>query len=132
MPRCIAIRCELCTTQSLHSISRHCAQTRKAKREAETTREEAADLAQRLAVREKRAAEHEARAEEAARAADGHRSELAGAMAAAKAREAEARQRIEAAEKRMAQVCADPPVLIAIDGQTLQRTVNTRRTGMIC
>ena len=44
------------------------------------------------------------RAAEAARAAEGHRNELAGAVAAAKAREAEARQRTEAAEKRMSQV----------------------------
>jgi hypothetical protein len=38
-----------------------CTQTRKAKREAEAAREEAAELGQRLAAREKRAAELEAR-----------------------------------------------------------------------
>ena len=79
-------------------------QTRKAKRDADATREEAAELGQRLTAREKRASELEARAEEAARAAEGHRSELAGAVAAARAREGEARHKIEAAEKRLAQV----------------------------
>ena len=79
-------------------------QTRKAKRDADAAREEATELGQRLAGREKRTAELEARAEEAARAVEGHRSELAGALAAAKAREGEARQKAEAAEKRMAQV----------------------------
>jgi hypothetical protein len=62
------------------------------------------------------------RAEEVARVAERHRSELGGAVAAAKAREAEARQRTEAAEKRMAQVTAVPSVLIPIDEKTLQRT----------
>ncbi len=79
-------------------------QTRKAKRDADAAREEAAELGQRLAAREKRTSELEARAEEASRAAEGHRSELAGAVAAAEAREGEARQKTEAAEKRMAQV----------------------------
>ena len=62
------------------------------------------ELGQRLAAREKRTLELEARAEEAARAAEGHRSELAGTLAAARAREGEARLKTEAAEKRMAQV----------------------------
>jgi len=79
-------------------------QTRKAKRDADAAREEAAELGQRLAAREKRTTELEARADEAARAAEGHRAELAGAVAAAKAREGEARLRTEAAEQRMAQV----------------------------
>ena len=61
-------------------------------------------LGQRLAAREKRTSELEARAEEAARAAEGHRAELAGVVAAAKAREGEARQKTEAAEKRITQV----------------------------
>ena len=104
-------------------------QTRKTKREAETAREEATELGQRLAARQKRTAELEARAEEAARAAEGHRSELAGALAAAKARESEARHKAEAAEKRMSQVSRlllvvtcryQPPVvcLLALVGTT--------------
>ena len=81
-------------------------QSRKAKRESEAAREEASELTQRLAARDGRTAELETRAAEAHQAAEAHCAKLAGALAAVRARESEAAQKLASAERRLQQAVA--------------------------